>query len=107
MNSPRDPCAGCVYQTLVGGYLICDYISITGHRRPCPFGAGCIVKQTKEGEPVSKRWDVETALKLYEEGKTDPEIAEWSWAAAGSGCGRPAWNRRPGSCGGCAYVLRP
>lgn len=76
MNSQRDPCAGCVYQVKVGDNLICDFLCQTGHRRPCPFGTGCTVKQTKEGETVSKRWDVVTALKLYEEGKTDPEIAK-------------------------------
>lgn len=80
MAGPRDPCAGCVYQTLAGGHLICYYIVITGHCRPCKFGAGkfgvgCTVKQT-EGGPMMKNWDKATALQLWKEGKCDPEIAE-------------------------------
>lgn len=63
MDSQRDPCAGCVYQKRVGLDLICDYLSITDHRRLCPFGAGCTVKKTKEGEPV-KKWDKAAALQL-------------------------------------------
>lgn len=46
-------CRGCMYQ----GYLyagdkapcICDYLLITGHHRPCPFGAGCTVKKLVNG----------------------------------------------------------
>lgn len=42
-------CRGCMYQ----GYLYagdnvsrtCDYLLITGNRRPCTFGAGCTVKK--------------------------------------------------------------
>ena len=48
MAKRTDPCAGCVYQVKAGGYLVCDYISITGSRRPCPFGAGCTVKETEK-----------------------------------------------------------
>lgn len=73
--APHDPCAGCVYYVKSGEYWLCDYLLRTGHRRPCPFGAGCTAKQTEEGNHL-KKWDKATALKLWEEGKTDPEIAE-------------------------------
>lgn len=39
-------CSGCTYyRPLWGGYgMICNYLLDTGHMRPCPPGAGCIVK---------------------------------------------------------------
>lgn len=73
MASSKDPCAGCVYQVKAGGYLVCDYISITGHRRPCPFGTGCIVKET---EGTMKDWDKVRAYVLYQAGASDDEIGE-------------------------------
>lgn len=77
MENGPDPCAGCVYQTLVGGDLLCDYIMKTGHRRPCPFGMGCTVKETRGGEPMRTiNWDQERAMTLFEEGKSDLEIAQ-------------------------------
>ena len=46
-------CRGCMYQ----GHLYtsdkelrtCDYILITGQRRPCPPGAGCTAKKLVNG----------------------------------------------------------
>lgn len=37
-------CKGCTYQGYVGCWLICDYIGITGHKRPCKFGKDCTVR---------------------------------------------------------------
>lgn len=52
--------------------MLCEYILITGHRRPCPFGAGCTVKETEER---MKSWDKAKALALYQAGAIDKEIA--------------------------------
>lgn len=73
MAGRADPCAGFVYRIRVGDCLVCDYISIVGHRRPCPFGAGCVVKETEDG---MKRWDKARAYELYQAGASDREIAE-------------------------------
>lgn len=42
-----EPCEGCAY--LMDGWHVkyCDYLTITGHRRPCKGGAECKVKVTK------------------------------------------------------------
>lgn len=52
-------CNKCVYASGVNGfahYTVCNYYLITGIRRPCQAGDGCIVKQT--GKKVS-RWSYE------------------------------------------------
>lgn len=72
MAGRADPCAGCVYQVKVGDSLLCDYILMTGHRRPCPFGAGCTVKETEEN---MKQWNKARAYELYMAGARDKEIA--------------------------------
>lgn len=41
MDEISDPCMGCIYQVNVGGYLLCDYLLMTGHCRPSPFGVEC------------------------------------------------------------------
>ena len=51
-------CKGCMYQ----GHLYtsdkelrtCDYLLITGHRRPCPPGAGCTAKKLVNGRSRRK-----------------------------------------------------
>jgi len=63
----------------------CDYLNLTGHRRPCPPGEGCTVRAEggrnpkriwKENAPMKGRsWDTEKARALYEEGRSDGEIA--------------------------------
>lgn len=47
-------CRGCVYLARTGdGSDWCDYIGITGHKRPCPAGKGCtekkVAKRKREG----------------------------------------------------------
>lgn len=48
MKPTMDPhCKGCVYLGYAGGgYMCCDYIFKTEHRRPCPPGKDCTVKTT-------------------------------------------------------------
>ena len=44
----KHPCDGCVYWASFA--QTCDYLLIEGHRRPCPFGAGCTVR--KDGRKI-------------------------------------------------------
>ena len=41
-------CNGCVFKGYFNGQnlSLCEYFLRTGHRRPCPAGTGCTVKQT-------------------------------------------------------------
>lgn len=52
MSAWQHPCSGCKY--FHGDYLYnrcCNYIFITGRRRPCPAGEKCRVKTPlKKGE---------------------------------------------------------
>lgn len=42
-------CKGCFYGAMLdNNYQICDYISITGHSRPCLPGADCTEFKPKE-----------------------------------------------------------
>lgn len=68
-------CRGCRYQA---GGRYCDYIGIVGHRRPCPPGPGCTVKDTDDRR---RKVDYVAVGKLYKQKKTDKEIA------AAVGCG--------------------
>ena len=44
----KHPCYGCKYSCMGSGWAIyCEYIFIEGHRRPCPGGKDCTVKDTK------------------------------------------------------------
>lgn len=63
-------CRGCDYQA---GGKYCDYIGITGHRRPCPPGKDCTVKKMtgKRKDP-----DFVKIAELYEEGLGDRAIAK-------------------------------
>lgn len=74
-------CKGCDYAVLLSGEWCCDYLSVTGHRRPCPPGEGCTVRKegdlTKTGSAFMKRrrWDTEKAKALYDQKLSDAEIA--------------------------------
>lgn len=49
-------CKSCFYGALLDGSVtICDYISITGHRRPCPPGAECTCYKEKESGKKANR----------------------------------------------------
>lgn len=74
-------CKGCAYAVRLSGTWCCDYLSVTGHRRPCPLGEGCTVRKegdlTKKGSAFMKRrgWDTEKARVLYDQRLSDAEIA--------------------------------
>lgn len=74
-------CKGCAYAVLLSGAWCCDYLLITGRRRPCPPGEGCTVRKdgdlTKKGSAFMKRreWDTEKARVLYDQKLSDAEIA--------------------------------
>lgn len=75
-------CKGCAYAVLLSGTWCCDYLSVTGHRLPCPPGEGCTVVRkaanlTKKGSAFMKRreWDTEKAKALYGQKLSDAEIA--------------------------------
>lgn len=74
-------CKGCAYAVLLSGTWCCDYLSLTGHCRPCPPGEGCTVRKegdlTKKGSAFMKRrgWDTEKAKALYDQKLSDAEIA--------------------------------
>lgn len=72
----------CVYYAVGSndGYNgTCDYILITGHRRPCGFGAACTVKETQGRRMRSGGMSQEVEAKvtqLYAQGYSDPSIAQ-------------------------------
>lgn len=72
-------CKGCVYAALLSGAWCCDYLGVTGHRRPCPPGEGCTVRKeggfTKKGSAFMRRrvWDTEEAKVLYDQKLSDAE----------------------------------
>lgn len=74
-------CKGYAYAALLSGTWCCDYLSMTGHRRPCPPGESCTVRKegdlTKKGSAFMKRrgWDTEKAKVLYDQNLSDAEIA--------------------------------
>ena len=74
-------CKGCAYAVYLSGAWCCDYLQIAGHRRPCPPGEDCTVREaanlTKKGSAFMKRreWDTEKAKTLYDQKLTDTEIA--------------------------------
>ena len=44
----KHPCYGCKYACHgTGAVFYCEYIFIEGHRRPCPGGKDCTVKEKK------------------------------------------------------------
>lgn len=47
MGTVPTGCARCRYLGKSGCYYTCDYLLITGCRRPSPPGTGCTVKETK------------------------------------------------------------
>ena len=52
----RSPCKGCRYYVLLDnrrGRRVCYYIVMEEHRRPCPAGEGCTVRQ--EADDVQGR----------------------------------------------------
>lgn len=69
-------CVKCLYYARTT--MTCDYILIEGHSRPCPGGAGCTARRTRKDMIHMKnpKWDTELGQMLWQEGKTDGEIAD-------------------------------
>lgn len=49
----KEKCSKCRYSTLIykdrgGGLMVCDYMLITGHRRPCKGGLSCTVIEPRK-----------------------------------------------------------
>lgn len=52
----QEPCVGCFYQRSLNGngeygdlaYCTCDYLLLTGRRRPCPPEKDCTVRDERE-----------------------------------------------------------
>ena len=88
----KDYCKGCVYRTYAGAEPICGYILAERHRRPCPPGEGCTAKVVGGKNTKMKRrtWDENRARQLYEEGKSDVDIADMVGATASA---IAAWRR--------------
>lgn len=85
-------CRGCIYRGYAGSIPICQYILFTHRCRPCPAGDGCTVKTTTKGEfDMKKAWDETRARQLYEEGKSDLDIADMVGASVGA---ITAWRHR-------------
>ncbi len=84
-------CRGCIYHA-AGKY--CDYIGIMGHKRPCPPGKLCTVKEMVGGSrPRRSPVNYEKVRELYDQGMTDREIAE------GAHCGQSTvskWRKQNG-----------
>lgn len=78
----HDGCEGCAFAVLLSGEWYCDYLLMTGHRRPCPPGEGCTVRKaanlTKKESAFMRRraWDTDDARALYDQRLSDNEIAK-------------------------------
>lgn len=87
----QNACKGCVYYGRAGAEPICEYILMEQRRRPCPPGEGCTVKIVGGTDMKQKAWDEARARQLYEEGKSDIDIADMVGASAGA---IAAWRRK-------------
>ena len=54
-------CVGCIYRRGSRGETSCDYILMTGVRRPCPAGEGCTAKKTEGSKKEIEIYDLRTA----------------------------------------------
>lgn len=102
-NAMGKQCKGCAYAVRLSLAWCCDYLSLTGHRRPCPPGEACTVRKEAERDPkkiwretkpmMRRSWDTGKARALYDAGKLDGEIAaELGTTAIAIG----AWRRKQG-----------
>lgn len=50
-------CTKCIYRGPWPGCNLkyCRYLEITGHKRPCPAGTGCMVRVTKKFKIKKKK----------------------------------------------------
>lgn len=77
-------CKGCIYSAHLTSYgIICAYIGIVGHKRPCLPGKDCTVRKTGDKARArpdiwlgkQRKWDTAKADAMRAEGKTYPAIA--------------------------------
>lgn len=97
MKEKKERCNTCIYRTRPGSPHKCDYFSMTGHTRRAVPAYRCkqYVPRNADAGQTRKRanpdWDA--AMELYNQGLTDPEIAERI------GCSKYAifkWRKRNG-----------
>lgn len=69
----RGGCKGCKYAVCLSGLWCCDYLKFAGHRRPCPPGKDCTVRD--DGKQGRGHIDSDWARELYDAGMLDNEIA--------------------------------
>ena len=68
-------CAKCQFQGRTGVWSTCDYILITGHRRPKEKDGKCCPVYSP-ANPLRPRVDRDKLRELYQEGLCDTEIAK-------------------------------
>lgn len=76
-------CQDCIYSGHADGRTVCLYILHTHHRRPCPAGADCTVRETAGQRTDERRsfavkrtkWDTVRARQLLDEGRDAVAVA--------------------------------
>ena len=74
-------CRGCIYAGRTSFSPSCDYILMTGKRRPCPAPQGpkdkCSARTTQgqQRNRQKKKWDTRLADRLLAEGHSDEAVA--------------------------------
>ena len=70
-------CKGCVYSTVLGYNVYCDYLGKVGLVRPCLPNKDCTVRKLgpKQKPGKVRRWDTTKAEAMRAEGMADPAIA--------------------------------
>lgn len=54
----RKHCSNCIYRSVYNTGYICNFFLITGARRNCPAGAGCIRKEIDPRVQVARARDI-------------------------------------------------
>ena len=69
-------CKGCIYHAK--STRSCDYFIIENRLRGCPGGDGCRARRTKKDvrKAMQPKWDTALGKQMWEEGKTDRQIAD-------------------------------
>lgn len=79
---------GCIYYSTTTH--TCDYWLLMDQRRPCPPGKDCTVYQRSAKGGAKNKWDKAKGKELWQQGKSDREIAE----AVGATTGAVYWYRK-------------
>lgn len=69
-------CADCIYYAK--STRSCDFFIMEDRLRGCPGGDGCRARRTKKDvkKAMSPKWDTALGKQMWEEGKSDRQIAE-------------------------------